>query len=105
MQAAAPTPQASGKLFAVCPDLAKLLVVVAMRKGIYASTLMEMWHRLKSLKMFCNFSDLGKVTRNKVKVIEVVPSGDRRAVDICLTLIKSKPRSTSLSYMSTTVVF
>jgi hypothetical protein len=34
MQVATPTPQTAGRLFAVGPDAAKFLAVVALRKGV-----------------------------------------------------------------------
>jgi hypothetical protein len=61
---------------------------------------MEMWQRLDSLNRSLDFVVLCRVTRNKDGVICVVPSEDLRAVEICLTLIMSKPRSTSPSAMS-----
>jgi hypothetical protein len=87
-------------LFAVGPNVAKLLAVVSAFCDLYASTLMEMLQRLESFKRSRDFVVLGRVTRNKGKVIGVEPSGDRRAVDICFTLMTSKPRSTSPSAMS-----
>jgi hypothetical protein len=65
---------------------------------------MEMWQRLESLKTSWGFVVLGRVTRNNGKVTGV-PSGDRRAVDICLTLTTSNLRSTSPSVMSSAGVF
>jgi hypothetical protein len=38
---------------------------------------MEMWQRLESLKKFWDFVVLGMVIRNRGKVMDVVPSGDR----------------------------
>jgi hypothetical protein len=62
---------------------------------------MEMWQRLGSLKISCNFAVLGKVIRNKGRLLVVVPSEDDLRVDvICLTLITSKPRFTSPSEIS-----
>jgi hypothetical protein len=37
MQVAATTPQAGVRLLAVCPDMSRLLAVVALRKGILRS--------------------------------------------------------------------
>jgi hypothetical protein len=44
---------------------------------------MEMWQRLDNLNKSWDFVVLGTVTRNKGRVIYVVPSEDLRAVDIC----------------------
>jgi hypothetical protein len=38
-------------------------------------------------------------------LVDVSSDGDRRVVDICLTLIMSKPRSVSLSEMACAGVF
>jgi hypothetical protein len=65
---------------------------------------MEMWQRLESLKTTWDFVVLRRVTRNKGNVMGV-PSGDRRAVDICLKLITSNSRPTSPSVMSSAGVF
>jgi hypothetical protein len=59
------------------------------------TTLMDMWQRLESLKKSWDFVVLGRVIRNRGRIMYVVASGDRRAVDICPTLMTSKPRSTS----------
>jgi hypothetical protein len=37
MQVTAPTPKSAGRLLAVGPDVAKLLAVVALRKGVLGS--------------------------------------------------------------------
>jgi hypothetical protein len=66
---------------------------------------MEMWQRLDNLNKSWDFVVLGRVRRNKGRVICVVPSEDLRAVDICLALITSKPRFTSPSAMSSAGVF
>jgi hypothetical protein len=48
-----------------------------------------------------DFAFLGQVMRNRGRLLFWVPSdSDRRVVDICLTLIISKPRSISPSDMS-----
>jgi hypothetical protein len=62
---------------------------------------MAVWQRLVSLNISWDFGILGKIIRKRGMFIVVVPSsGDRRAVEICLTLITSKPRFTNLSEMS-----
>jgi hypothetical protein len=66
---------------------------------------MEMWQRLDSLKRSWDFAVLGRVTKNRGKVMDVEPSGDRQAVDICLMLITSKLKPTSPSAMSSTGMF
>jgi hypothetical protein len=61
--------------------------------ALYASTLIAIWQRLVSLNISWDFDVLGKVIRKRGMFIMSVPSaGDRRVVDICLTLITSKPR-------------
>jgi hypothetical protein len=67
---------------------------------LYASTLMQMWQRVDSLKISWDFWVLGMVTRNKTKIMGFESSVDRRAEDISLTLMTSKPRSTSPSDIS-----
>jgi hypothetical protein len=60
-----------------------------------------MWQRLGSLKISWDFAVLGKVMTNKGMFMAVVPAGgDWRVAVICLTLITSKPRLSSLSDMS-----
>jgi hypothetical protein len=67
---------------------------------LYASTLIAAWQRLVSLNIPWDFAALGKVTGKRRMFTLVVPSaGDRRVVDICLTLITSKPRSTNQTEM------
>jgi hypothetical protein len=59
-----------------------------------------MWQRLFSLNISWDFDVLGKVVRKRGLFTLALPSaGDRRVVDICLTLITSKPRSTNQSEM------
>jgi hypothetical protein len=65
---------------------------------------MEMWKRLDSLKRSWEFVVLGKLIRNKGRLMGV-PSGDLLAIDICLTLITLKSRSTSPSTMPFSGVF
>jgi hypothetical protein len=50
-----------------------------------------------SLDISCDFDFLGKVIRKSGTFTVVLSAGDRRAVDICLTLITSKPRFTNPS--------
>jgi hypothetical protein len=50
---------------------------------------MEIWQRLDSLKRSWDFDVLGRVTRNRGKVMGLEPLRDRRAGDICLTLMTS----------------
>jgi hypothetical protein len=93
-----------GRLLAVRPDGVELLAVVTLRETSLG---------LVSLFPDCNivtarqceylmdFDALGKVIRNRGIFTVVVPSaGGRRVVDICLTLIISKPRFTNPSPMS-----
>jgi hypothetical protein len=96
-------------LLAVCPDVAELLAVMALRKTILTSIcsiLIAMWQRLGSRNISWDFAVLGKIIRKRERFIVVVPSeGDRRVAVICLTLITSKPRLTSPSDMSSAGVF
>jgi hypothetical protein len=78
----APVPQAAERLLAVCPDVAELLAVMALRKSILWSTLISMWQRFSSRKISWEFAVLGKVIRKS----EII--------------ITSKPRLTSSSDMS-----
>jgi hypothetical protein len=65
-----------------------------------------MWQRTVKGKITWDFAVLGKVMRNRGRFLDRVPSdGDRRVVDICLTLMMSKPRSISPSEMSCAGVF
>jgi hypothetical protein len=83
MQVAAATPQAAGRLLAICSDVTKFLAV-GLREG--------MWQRLDSLNSSWDLVALGRVTRNKGRVTGI-PSSDRWVVDSCLMLTTSKPRS------------
>jgi hypothetical protein len=86
VQLTAPAPQAAGRLLAVCPDMAELLAVMALRKTILSSICLGILPSSARL--------LGKGGRFMVSD----PSGDDRRVPvICLTLITSKPRLTSPS--------
>jgi hypothetical protein len=60
---------------------------------------MAMWQRLVNLNISWDLMVLGSVSRNKGRV-KGVPSGDRRDVDICLTLTTLDPMSPSPSAMS-----
>jgi hypothetical protein len=60
---------------------------------------MVVWQRLDSLNFSWDLLVLGSVTRNK-GMVTGVPSGDRREVDICLTLTTSNVMSPSPSAMS-----
>jgi hypothetical protein len=65
-----------------------------------------MWQRVFKRKISWDFAVLGKVISNRGRFLGRAPSdGDRRLVDICLTLIMSKPRSTSPLEMSWAGVF
>jgi hypothetical protein len=72
MQLAASTPQTTGRLLTVSPDLAKCLAVLTLSKfslGHIASTLIDM----------CDFASLGKVMMNKGKYLVIASSvGDQR---------------------------
>jgi hypothetical protein len=69
--------------------------------ALYAFTLIALWQRLLSLNISWDFDVLGEVIRKRGIFTVAVPSeGERRVVDICLTLIRSKPRSTNPSQMS-----
>jgi hypothetical protein len=92
-------PQAAGRLFAVCPDMAELLAVMDLRKTILSSICLhpdcDVAEGLQS-ENFLGFLGLGKVIRKRGRFMVVDPSeGDRRVVVICLTLITSNPRLTS----------
>jgi hypothetical protein len=68
---------------------------------LYASILIATWQRLVSLNISWDFDVLGKVKRKREVFTVVVPSaGDRRVVDICLTLLTSKEKFTNPSEMS-----
>jgi hypothetical protein len=72
-------------LFAVGPDVAKLLAVVTLRKGLLGFIRFYLDGNMAKaghLKRSWDFSALGRVTRNRGKAMDVEPSGDRRAVDI-----------------------
>jgi hypothetical protein len=67
---------------------------------LYASNLIAIWQRLVSLNTSWESEVLGKVIRKSGIFVVVVPvAGDQRVADICLTLIKSKPRFTNPSEM------
>jgi hypothetical protein len=104
VQVSAPAQQIARRLLSICPYLAKLLAVVALRKGIwalYASTLITMWQRLGRRKFSRDFEVLCKVIRKRGRLISSYSSGgNRRLVVTCLTLSTSKPRLTSPSEIS-----
>jgi hypothetical protein len=59
--------------------------------ALYASTLIAVWLKLVSLYISCEFVVIGKVIRKRGRFTVVVPSeGDRRVVNLSLTLITSK---------------
>jgi hypothetical protein len=69
--------------------------------ALYVSTLIAMWQRDVKRKISWDFAALDKVMRHTGRSFNTVPSdGDRRVVDICLTLMMSKPMSISPSEMS-----
>jgi hypothetical protein len=60
-----------------------------------------MWQRAVNQKISRDFAVLGKVMRNRGRFMFRIPSdGYRRVVDVCLTLMMSKPKSISPSEMS-----
>jgi hypothetical protein len=61
VQEPVPAPQTTGRLFAVCADVAKWLAVVALRE----STLCSMCLHLGRWKISCDFAVFGKVTRKR----------------------------------------
>jgi hypothetical protein len=67
---------------------------------------MAMWQRLGRRKISWDLAVFGKVTRKRGRFMILGSSrDDQRVVVICLTLITSKPRSTSPLYISTAGVF
>jgi hypothetical protein len=65
-----------------------------------------MWQSAVKRKISWDFSVRGKVIRNRGRFMDKAASDvDRRLVDICLTLIMSKPRSIRQSQMSWAGVF
>jgi hypothetical protein len=65
-----------------------------------------MWQRAVRWKISLDFSVQGRVIRNRGRLRDTEPSDvDRLLADICLTLMMSKPRSTSPSEMSWAGVF
>jgi hypothetical protein len=97
MQVTAPAPQTTGRLLTVCPNVAELLAVVALRKAVLSPVCLHpdcYVARAVKRKISRDFDVLAKVMRNRGRFLDRVPSdGDRRAGDICLTLMMSKPRS------------
>jgi hypothetical protein len=87
VQVTAPTPRTRGRLLAVTPDMTELLAVVALRE-------IAILLRLVSLNISWDFDVLDKVIRKR-GMFTVAPARDRRVVDICLTLITSKPMITN----------
>jgi ribosomal protein L36 len=60
-----------------------------------------MWQRPFKRKISWDLEVLGRVIRNKGRLMVLGPSEfDRRVMVICLTLITSKPRLSRLSEMS-----
>jgi hypothetical protein len=71
VQVATPAPQTTGRLFAVCPDEAELLTVVALGEGVLRSVglhlycnVAEAW-QLENLLEFCR-SRQGYLEKGKV---------------------------------------
>jgi hypothetical protein len=70
--------------------------------ALYASALIKIWQRIVNFNISWDSDVLGKVIRKR-GIFTVVPSvRDRRAVDICLTLITSNPRFTNPCEMFST---
>jgi hypothetical protein len=68
VQVAAPAPQTTGRLLTVCPNVAELLAVVALRKAVLSpvcSTPIAMWQRAIKRKISWDFAILDKVMRNR----------------------------------------
>jgi hypothetical protein len=104
-----PAPQAEGRLLAVCPDVAELLAVTALRKIILSSTCLypdcDVAEACQS-EIAWDFSVLGKVIRKSGRFMVFHPSGgDQRVAVSGLTLMTSNPRLTSPSDMSSAGVF
>jgi hypothetical protein len=60
-----------------------------------------MWQRLASLKISCDFSVMGSVTRKRGSLdFSGLSEGIRRVEIICLMLTTSKPSSVSTSQIS-----
>jgi hypothetical protein len=97
-----PKSQAAWRLFTISPDFTKLLAVTTLRKSVYLDGNVA---EVREFEEVLDFVVLDRVTKNRGRVMDVIPSRDRRAVDICLTLMTSKPRSTSPSAMSLAGVF
>jgi hypothetical protein len=103
VQVAAPTPHAAGRLFAVGPNVAKLLAVKTLGErglGFIRLYLHGDMAEAGQLEDCGDFSVLGRVTRNRGRFTILDASGDRRVDVICLTLMTSNPRSSSPSEMS-----
>jgi hypothetical protein len=109
MQVAAPTPQTSGRLTTVCPNMPELLAVVALCKTILSPVGLHpdcYVKRAVRQKISCDLAVLGKVIRKRGRFLgRDLSDGDFWVLVICLTLIMSKPRSVSPSEMSWAGVF
>jgi hypothetical protein len=92
-------------LLAVGPDVAKLLAVVTLGEDVFLFISLYLdgnvaeSGKFKELYGFCRPWRCHK-EQGKGKVMFEGPSWGRRAADICLTLMASKPMSTSPSAMS-----
>jgi hypothetical protein len=98
-----PLSENKGRLPAVCPNMPELLAVMALSKDIL--NFLRLYPNcdvaeVKQSENLWGFAVLGMQLRNRGRFLVVVPSGERRVFDICLTLTMSKPRLTCLSEMS-----
>jgi hypothetical protein len=100
---AATTPQTTWSLFAVCPDMAELLAIVALREVTLGSVRLHLDHnvavgsKLKNLlRLLCSREG----DEEEGSWWGVDPSDFDRRLVICWTLMVSKPRSTSASEIS-----
>jgi hypothetical protein len=93
VQVGATTPHVTGRLIKLThtwPDFWKLQHSVRPFWFLHASTLIEMWQSYK-ISWGTSFPGRGSIDFSGSS------EGDRRVMITCLTLITSKPRSTSVS--------
>jgi hypothetical protein len=101
VQVTATTPYAAERLITFCPYMAKLLTVIALSQAILVSVCLHLERYVAKARQFEDILGLlspGKGYEKSGRLdFSGSCAGDRRVVVICLTLIVSKPSSTSAS--------
>jgi hypothetical protein len=102
VQVSTPAPQTLGRLFAVSPDVAELLAVVALGKSVLGYISLHPDSNVAEAWQTENFLGLCRPRQGYDEQGQILDSlgGDQWVAVICLTLTTSKSRFTSLSEIS-----